>query len=46
MPVTQNGYLLLLLPMGAWDKGEINFSGEGIGNGKAESYKDSHFTWT
>ena len=31
-------YLLLLLPVGAW--------GEGIGNRKAESYKDSHFTWT
>ena len=24
----------------------INFRGEGIGNRKAESYKDSHFTWT
>ena len=28
------------------DKREINFRGEGIGNRKAESYKDSHFTWT
>ena len=32
--------------MGAWDKREINFRGEGIGNRKAKSYKDSHFTWT
>ena len=37
-------YLLLLLPKGAWDKREINFGGEGVGNRKA--YKDSHFTWT
>ena len=28
-----------------WER-EMNFRGEGIGNRKAESYKDSHFTWT
>ena len=32
--------------MGAWDKRKIIFRVEGIGNGKVEPYKDSHFTWT